>query len=68
MDISYFMAGELLPGSKVKLCVWYGCPLSSLRAYFLTKKKKKNTLHPSLYFQSIAVIDVIAALSTQHIG
>lgn len=47
MDISYFMAGELVLVSKIKICVWCGCPLSSLRAFL---KIKIATLHSSLYF------------------
>lgn len=34
MDISYFMAGELVPVNKMKICFWCGSPLSSLRAFF----------------------------------
>lgn len=34
MDVSYFMAGELVPVSKTKMCVWCGSSLSSLKAFF----------------------------------
>lgn len=46
MDISNFMAGALVPVSKMKICVWCGCPLSSLRAFF---EIKIAALHSSLY-------------------
>lgn len=47
MDVSYFMAGELVPVSKTKICIWCGCPLSSLRAFL---KIKITALHSFLYF------------------
>lgn len=34
MDSSYFVAGELMPGSKMKVCVWCGCPLRSFKTFF----------------------------------
>lgn len=46
MDISYFVAGELMPGSTMEVCVWCGCPLSSLRAFFIKNKEiKKRTIN-----------------------
>lgn len=71
MDASYFMVGKLMPGSNMKICVWCGCPLNSLRVCVVCLVgifKEHIALHLVLYFQSIAVIDLIAALSTQHLG
>jgi len=36
--------------------------------FFFFFFEEYTSLHPSLYFQSIAVIDLIATLSTQHLG